>query len=532
MWNGVLMDITEQKLFDVALRESEILLEKAQAISKIGHWKLNPITGDVCGSDELFHIFEIRREDASLETFINVVHPDDREMDVAAIQRGTEFGECWDIEHRLLNQDGKVKWVHAVGEAIKDDSGNIIELVGTAQDITKEKLIDLELERSNLRFKSMFESIPDAIIYADPERKIRMVNQAAIELFGFDEIELQGNETKMLYASADDFKQQGLKRFNPNSKRTSSPNIITYKCKNGNEFSGETVGTAVKTVSGDILGYLGIIRDITEKKLLEAELEHYRDSLESEIAMRTSELIQARDEAEHANKAKSDFLSSMSHELRTPLNAILGFGQLLELNNSGFSKVQKNNVNEILEAGNHLLNLINEVLDLAKIEAGKIEINMKAVDVSEIIRECLKLMNSSIDKRNVEVIDNIKQHQYFVSADEMRLKQILLNLISNAVKYNIESGKLILDVRVKADYLHICVTDTGKGLSKSEIDRLFNPFERMNVEENIEGTGIGLTITKHLSELMGGRVDVESSPGKGSTFWVELELINNYVEEE
>lgn len=289
-------------------------------------------------------------------------------------------------------------------------------------------------------------------------------------------------------------------------------------------FKGMSV--PVKQSDGSVL-WDGVFIDITKQKTLEQELEDYRNSLESQIEVRTSELVKAKDEAERANDAKSEFLSSMSHELRTPLNAILGFGQMLELNGSELTTVQKSNVKEILDAGNHLLNLINDVLNLAKIEAGKTEISMEKVDVTKILHECIKLMSSSIDKMKLKVIDNISEHRYFVYADYMRLKQIFLNLMSNAVKYNQQSGRIIFDSRVNSQRIRLCITDTGKGLTKDEVNRLFNPFERLNVEENIEGTGIGLTITKHLSELMGGSIGVESTPNKGSTFWLEFELANH-----
>ncbi len=230
--------------------------------------------------------------------------------------------------------------------------------------------------------------------------------------------------------------------------------------------------------------------------------------------------------AEKASQAKSEFLSRMSHELRTPLNAILGFGQMLELDESELSDVQNMNVKEILDAGHHLLNLINEILNLAQIESGKVEINMDKVDFTQLLQECLKLMSNSIEVRNIEVVDNISEQRYFVNADFMRLKQIFLNLISNAVKYNKEYGRLIFDSKmINKHRVRICVTDTGAGLTEEEVSRLFNPFERLNAEENIEGTGIGLTIIKHLGQLMDLGIGVESTPGKGSTFWVELELV-------
>ena len=519
------LDIDKRKRTELALIRGEILLEKAQYIAKIGHWNLNPKTGEISGSDELFRIFELSKNEVSLERILDVLHPDDREFYAAVIQCGVEQGDGWDIEYRLICSNGEEKWVHAVGESITDGDSNVIELLGTIQDVTKEKLIDLELEEANILFKSMFESIPDAVIYADPERNIRLVNKATLALFGFDECELYGNKTQMLYASVNDFEQQDKNIFNLKSKISTSTKNITYKTKEGEKFQGETLGSAVKSSKGEILGFIGIIRDITEQSLLEQELESYRDTLEMQIDQRTGELVNALYEAERANNAKSEFLSNMSHELRTPLNAILGFGQMLELKNDNFNELQKSNVDEILYAGEHLLSLINEVLNLAQIESGKIEVNIEAVKLSDIFQECLALIQLPVAAMNIEVVDNISGYQHFVNADYMRLKQVLLNLLSNAVKYNQKSGKIIIDSRlINADVIRISVTDTGVGLVENELSKLFVPFERLNAKENIEGTGIGLTITRHLVELMGGSIGVESTQGKGSIFWIELPL--------
>lgn len=240
------------------------------------------------------------------------------------------------------------------------------------------------------------------------------------------------------------------------------------------------------------------------------------------------DLIQATEEARHANQTKSEFLSCMSHELRTPLNAILGFGQLLELGDEKLSENQRENVSNILGAGKHLLNLIGEVLDLASIESGKMNIFLTDVSVDEVLLECVSLVRPQAASRNIELTDHVSGKGYIVQADVTRLKQVLVNLLANAVKYNCEKGCVVLDSELMdRQRLRIRVTDSGEGLTEENIARLFTPFERLENANNTEGTGIGLVITRHLVEIMGGTLGVDSNPGEGSTFWVEFALVKH-----
>jgi len=239
------------------------------------------------------------------------------------------------------------------------------------------------------------------------------------------------------------------------------------------------------------------------------------------------ELKQAKDRAISANKAKSTFLSCMSHELRTPLNAVLGFAQLLRMNIGDTNhKQQRENIDEIENAGQHLLSLINDILDLAKIESGHIDINMDAVPLGKLIYECETLLSPLVKKHNLtlESCDCLNT-TIEVRADYLRLKQVLLNLLSNACKYNKSGGVITIDCNIiGSGFVRICIRDTGKGIPLEQQNELFKPFNRMGAEQtNIEGTGIGLVITRQLVELMGGSIGVESEAGKGCTFWVEIE---------
>ncbi len=527
---GISEDITDRLHIEQSFIKNEERLNEAQRLAKVGSWELEIQTNHLVWSEEIFRIFEIDKElfNASYDAFLDAIHPADRDMVNKSYTDSLSDRLPYEIRHRLKMKDGRIKHVIETCETFFDDEGEPLRSVGTVQDISELNKAEIEIEQSRTRFEAIFESIPDAIVYVDPDRKIQMVNSATIHIFGYEETELIGNQTKMLYASPEVFMEQGKRRFNPNSDATHVPYEVMYRCKNGREFTGETLGIPVKSSNREVLGYLGIIRDVTERKLTETELLKYREHLEELVQERTSLMKDARDESLKANQAKSEFLTRMSHELRTPMNAILGFGQMLELDAEGFSETQRSNVQEILDASRHLMDLINEVLDLSKIENGKLEITMENVAVDDVIQQSIALIQPLAASRHIELTDHVSGKGHIVQADITRFKQILVNILSNAVKYNRESGYITLDSElIDEQHLRISVTDTGEGLTEDEITRLFSPFDRLNNVNNVEGTGIGLVITKHLAELMGGTIGVESTPGEGSTFWVELELTKN-----
>ncbi len=290
---------------------------------------------------------------------------------------------------------------------------------------------------------------------------------------------------------------------------------LTYICKDGSRFPAIVSITALRDDYGDIIGYLLIGTDNSARHKVESALQN------------------AMAAAEKANLAKSDFLSSMSHELRTPLSAILGFAQLIESGTPAPTPTQKRSVNQILQAGWYLLDLINEILDLALIESGKLSLSLEPVSLIEVMRECETMIETQANKYDVTVTFPNFNILYFVNADRTRIKQVLINLLSNAIKYNRTGGSVFITcVELSGGRIRICVEDTGEGLTPEKIAQLFQPFNRLGQESNtVEGTGIGLVMTKRLVELMGGTIGLESTVGKGSIFWIEMSLTTKRIPE-
>jgi len=283
---------------------------------------------------------------------------------------------------------------------------------------------------------------------------------------------------------------------------------LTYIRKDGGRFPAIISITALRDDYGDVIGYLLIGTDNSVRKQVELELN------------------EAMALAEKANLAKSDFLSSMSHELRTPLSAILGFAQLMESGSPSPTTSQKRSIEQILKAGWYLLELINEILDLALIESGKLPLSLEPVSLTEVLHECQAMIEPQAQKRDIRMTFPQFEIPYFVKADRTRVKQVLINLLSNAVKYNKQGGAVVVDCTASTPgRIRICVKDTGEGLTPDKLTQLFQPFNRLGKEAGIEeGTGIGLMVSKRLVELMKGEIGVESTVGKGSVFWIELNL--------
>jgi len=436
------------------------------------------------------------------------VHPDDRVL-VRESERRAEQTGLHAVVHRIVRPDGAVRQVHELARAETDATGKTVRLTGTVQDITERVEAEVRLHETEERFAFAVEGAGDGVWDWDIFSG-RMVLSGQYEaMLGYK----NGEIAPTIDAWIDSVHPDDLKRTQRklqdylDGKDPAYVVELRLRCKDGGYKWILCRGTVIeRDGAGKPRRMIGIHSDISERKLDEQAL------------------IAAREQADRANQAKSEFLSSMSHELRTPMNAILGFGQLMEYD-STLSEEHQDNVQEILKAGHHLLGLINEVLDLAKVESGHIDLSLEPVEVCPIVEECLSLVRTLADKRDIQLgHSGIKGAA--VRADRTRLKQVLLNLLSNAIKYNRDGGSVKMDLqREGADRLRIRITDTGLGIPAERQAELFQPFSRLGAEATeIEGTGIGLTITRRIVEMMGGTVDVESEVGVGSTFWIELPL--------
>ena len=403
--------------------------------------------------------------------------------------------------------------------ALRDEQDGIIGylLIGTdntaRQQIEEERTkLDQKLRDQQFYTRSLIESNVDALIAADPVGIITDVNEQMEALTGCTRDELIGAPFKN-YFTDPERAEAGIKLVLGERKVTDYE--LTAHARDGRETVVSYNATTFYDRDRKLQGVFAAARDITERKRLDRVLQENNVELES-----------AKLGAEKANLAKSDFLSSMSHELRSPLNAILGFAQLMESGSPPPTPTQKASINQIIQAGWYLLELINEILDLALIESGKLLLSLEPITLLEVLLDCQGMIEPQAQKSGIHISFPQFDSPCFVKADRTRLKQVLVNLLSNAIKYNHAGGTVEVTCGTSsAERIRINVRDSGEGLPPEKLAQLFQPFNRLGQEASAEeGTGIGLVVSKRLVELMEGEIGVESTVGVGSVFWIELNL--------
>lgn len=388
---------------------------------------------------------------------------------------------------------------------------------------------ELALERGQL--KSLVCAIPDLVWLKDPNGVYLSCNPRFEKLYGASESEIVGkSDYDFVDPELADFFRQHDRNAMEADRSCSNEEWLTF-ANGGYRGLFETIKTPMRDDSGTLIGVLGVARDITERKRLEVELKqtgeelrHYKDHLEETVQQRTEELLLARDAAETANKAKSVFLANMSHELRTPLNAILGFSNMMR-KNTQLSPGQSESLYIINRSGEHLLKLINDVLEMAKIEADRLELTMAPFDLGAMVRDVTEMMQIRASEKGLWLkLDQSSEFPRHINSDEARLRQILTNLITNAIKFTDQGG---ITVRLgvlqnQRSNLLIDVEDTGVGIPVEDHKRIFEPFVQLGEHAINQGTGLGLTITRQFVQLLGGQITLNSTPGKGTLFRVEL----------
>jgi PAS domain S-box-containing protein len=403
--------------------------------------------------------------------------------------------------------------------ALRDAQDAVIGylLIGTDNTARKQveaeqQVLDQRLRDQQFYTRSLFESNMDAIMTTDPSGIITDVNKQMEALTGCTRDELIGAPFKNFFTDPERA-EASIKAVLSEKKVTNYE--LTVRAWDGRETVVSYNATTFYDRGRKLQGVFAAARDVTERKRLDQVLQEKNVELES-----------ARSVAEKANLAKSEFLSSMSHELRSPLNAILGFAQLMDSDSPPATPSQKASIDQILHAGWYLLELINEILDLAVVESGKLAMSVEPVSLTEVMLECQAMMEPQAQKRGLELSFPRFDVPRFVLADRIRLKQVIVNLLSNAIKYNQPKGTVVVGVTdgtLDGARTRISVTDNGLGLAPEMMAQLFQPFNRLGQESSgEEGTGIGLVMSKLLVEMMGGAIGVESALGAGSVFWFEL----------
>ena len=401
--------------------------------------------------------------------------------------------------------------------ALRDDQGGIIGYLLIGTDNTARKQVEAEQKKLDQRLRdqqfytrSLIESNIDAIITTDPPGIITDVNKQMEALTGCTRDELIGAPFKNYFT--DPQRAEAAIRLVLSEKKVTNYEL-TARARDGKETVVSYNATTFYDRDRRLQGVFAAARDVTELKRFEQTLQQKNVELEN-----------ARFAAEKANLAKSDFLSSMSHELRSPLNAILGFAQLMDTASPLPTPSQKESIDQILKAGWHLLNLINEILDLARVESGKLSLSLEPTALSEVLGECQGMIEPQAQKSGITITFPQAHIPYFVIADRTRLKQVLINLLSNAIKYNQAGGTVVVDCSApNPERVRVSVKDTGAGLPPEKLSQLFQPFNRLGQEAGgQEGTGIGLVVARQLIELMGGVIGVESTVGAGSVFWFDM----------
>lgn len=511
-FRGTAQDITDRVTRDEELRRNAIMVQQAEKLAGLGHWLWDEIE-DRCisCSDQIPAMYGLTMERYLGSTTLTgakmeCIHPDDYDRTYKTYEDSIAKGENYEVEFRVIHSNGSVHWLRETSAIYETLNGRVLSTIGTILDITRDKLAQQALEESESRNRSIVETAADAIITIDEHGIIETFNRAAERIFGFQRSDVIGENVEYLmpepYASNHD-------QYLENYLKTGSAKIIGIGREveglraDGTTFPMLLAVSEIKTEGKRI--FTGIIRDISD----------YKDAETRAVA--------AKEEAERANAAKSEFLAHMSHEFRTPLNAIIGFSETMSeqvFGNLGHPKYAEY-VGDIMRSGQLLLHIVNEILDISKVEAGQMTLYEDRFLPADVIQECIATIRGFSSEVRDKAIDlNDGASSFTLLADAGIFKQIMLNLLSNAVKFTPADGRITV-ITTKGDEgdLIVQVRDTGCGIAKEDLVVVLEPFgqARTGSQTTHKGTGLGLSLSKILTELHGGTLTIESELDKGTS---------------
>ena len=454
------------------------------------------------------------------DLLLRIIHPDDRRLMDAHIH-GLTNREPAELDFQIVRRDGAVRWVSHSCQAVFGRNGAYMGRRVNNRDVTDRHLFELEITR----LSQAVEQNPTGIVITDMHGQVIYTNPAYTRITGYSFADALKKDKRALISS-ELTDEEYLEIEDCLSSGRPWSGILRNHHRNGELRWEQVSASSIYDHIGNVSNFLYLRTDITDRIRNEEELRSYKDHLEEEVQQRTADLVLARNAAEAANQAKSVFLANMSHELRTPLNAILGFSGMMR-KDPQMPESERANLDIINRSGEHLLTLINDVLEMAKIEAGRYQLETAPFDLGGMVRDVVEMMQIRAKAKGIQLlIDQSSRFPRFIVGDEARLRQVLINLLGNAVKFT-DDGGVVLRLGTKhntTSHLLIDVEDSGPGIAGEDQQRIFEPFVQLGGRERNKGTGLGLTITRQFIELMGGTIGLESTVGKGSLFHVSLPL--------
>jgi PAS domain S-box-containing protein len=532
---AVLTDITERKRAEEELRRSEeqfrLIMENLAdlvAVLDLDGRRLynSPSYQGILGDTDKL------RGSSSFDQ----VHPEDRSRVREAFQETVRTGVGQRLEYRMVDQHGRARHIESQGSVIRDTQGRVSQVAVVSRDVTEREEAERALRESEQKYRELVMLANSIILRWSRDGRIIFLNEFGQRFFGYTEAEICGRHVVGTIVPASGSGGRNL------------PSLMDEICANPAAFEQNTnenmrrngehawiawTNRVVHDERGQVVEILSIGTDITARKRVEEELRATQASLEERVLLRTTELAEARDRAESADRIKSAFLATMSHELRTPLNSIIGFtGIMLQGLAGPLNAEQTKQMGMVQGSARHLLALINDVLDISKIEAGQLEIHAEPFDLRASLEKVAALVKPLADKKGLALRVVLPPDVEPAVNDRLRVEQVLINLLNNAIKFT-ERGEVMLTVETEPDMLRtphsalrISVTDTGIGIKPEDMEKIFQPFRQIDsgLTRQHDGTGLGLTICRHLAELMGGEISAKSAWGEGSVFTFILPL--------